>query len=103
MWSEPSAAAPLIERLAAAFACELAACVGSAAMADIRARNALPAYAWPICASHDHCDANECMAEAFAAVMGRDILPDHGEGMTQEDCDLWNQAWGRARRAYLTA
>lgn len=93
--------APLPDRLAAAFVLQLWQDIGAADMAQVRARNTSPAYAWPICASHDFCDANETMAAAFLQVMGRDSLPDDGEGMTQEDCDLWNQAWQIARHGAL--
>ena len=56
-----------------------------------------------ICASHDFLDANEAMAMAFMQVMGRDILPDDAEGMTDDDMALWNAAWEIAKRRYLTA
>lgn len=55
-----------------------------------------------VCASGDYCDSNVIMAEAFKLIMGRDILPDDQEHMTQADCDLWNVAWDAARRDYLT-
>jgi len=55
-----------------------------------------------ICHSHDFCDANEYMAIAFRRVMGRDILPDDGSGMTDADCAIWNAAWMHAKRNYLT-
>jgi hypothetical protein len=67
----------------------------------MRARNATPDYA-AACASHDYCDANDYMADAFAEIIGRDILPDNGEGMTQADCDLWNRAWEIAKSERLT-
>ena len=46
------------------------------------------------CASHDYCDANEIMDAAFSDVMGRSTLPDDEEAfISQEDTDLWNDAW----------
>ena len=44
------------------------------------------------CASHDVLDANEVMAEAFLAVIGRE--PDAG---CAEDASLWSGAWDLAR------
>lgn len=45
------------------------------------------------CHTHDFCDANEYMAEAFEKVMGREVN-------LQSDYDtwLWGQAWGLAKR-----
>ena len=91
---------PHHERIAAAFALGLSVELGADIMAQIRRANAaLDPYA---CASHDYCDANVVMAEAFAEVMGRDFLPDEG-APSDADCTLWNQAWHFARSHYLTA
>lgn len=50
------------------------------------------------CHSHDYCDANVIMAEAFKAVIGRET-DDNDEGeMSQMDIDLWNEAWDLARK-----
>lgn len=48
------------------------------------------------CATHDFCDANMPMDEAFQKVMGRSSLPEEG-GMSEDDCALWNDAWARAK------
>ena len=45
-----------------------------------------------ICHSHDFCDANMVMDEAFTSVFGRSILPDEGE-MTEDDLAVFNAAW----------
>ena len=47
-----------------------------------------------VCHSHDHCDANVFMGEAFETVTGREPSPN-----SDADCDLWNAAWARAKRA----
>lgn len=94
--------APIADRIAAAFAVQLFSDIGAADMGQVRGRNASPAYHWPICASHDFCDANETMAAAFLEVMGRDILPDDDSGMTDSDCALWGQSWSIAKEKYLT-
>lgn len=95
--------APLADRLAGAFLVQLWQDIGADELARMRDLNATPDYAMPVCASHDFCDANESMASAFSEIMGRPILPDDSEGMTDADCDLWNQAWTIARAQYLTA
>lgn len=47
-----------------------------------------------ICHSHDFCDANVLLAEAFAKVMKRELD-------TQSDADLrlWSEAWAIAKEA----
>lgn len=67
----------------------------------IRARNASPAYAG-CCASHDFCDANMPMADAFEAVMGRPFVPADGP-VADADLTLVNEAWNIARTSRLTA
>lgn len=95
---------PDADRLAGAFAVQLWQDIGAANMAMVKATNATPEFAGDtICASHNYCDANESMADAFREIMGRDILPDDDSGMTDADCDLWNRAWSIAKREYLTA
>ena len=47
-----------------------------------------------ICHSHDVTDANEVMADAFRAVMGREI-----DLQSDADGTLWNVAWDMAKRA----
>ena len=47
-----------------------------------------------ICHSHDFCDANEVMAEAFAAVVGRSI-----DLQSDADSELWSEAWASYKAA----
>lgn len=103
LWVDDSQ--PQTVRLAARFASELRAWLSADDWAEMRARNSRPPYAGPEgpCASHDFCDANEAMAEAFREIVGRDLLPDDGEGPTDADCALWNDAWHIAKREFLTA
>jgi hypothetical protein len=49
------------------------------------------------CASHDHCDANMVMAEAFRLITGRAIDTD-----AESDLRLWNEAWHTAKGDHLT-
>ncbi len=43
------------------------------------------------CATHDFCDANMLMSEAFTAVLGRDM-----DAGSEDDAALWNEAWDLA-------
>lgn len=90
--------------IALAFADRLRAALSAEQWQAMRARNATPEYsiAGGPCASHDFTDSNEYMAEAFAEVMGREILPEGAEEIPQADCAFWGLAWEIARREYLT-
>lgn len=55
-----------------------------------------PAYATSSCASHNYCDANEFMSDAFTAVNGREMNPSN-----EADCALWNRAWEIARERFI--
>lgn len=72
--------------------------------AEMRRRNAGPGYGPEsgVCASHEFCDANMPMAEAFEAVMGRPVTLDDTPGQ-QEDFALWGAAWDYAKARHLTA
>lgn len=56
------------------------------------------------CATHDYCDANEAMAEAFEKVVGRpstmvEDVENNPELEARQDADtkLWNEAWDLAK------
>ena len=52
------------------------------------------------CATHDYCDANMVMDEAFHKVLGRGmylIKESATEEQKQADTDLWNAAWTLAK------
>lgn len=56
------------------------------------------------CASHDHCDANMAMLEAFQRTFGQDPrLEDQPDGAEGLDIALWNAAWSLASAVWLTA
>jgi hypothetical protein len=59
-----------------------------------------PRYAYPICASHDFCDANMAMMEAFESVTGSTLIPEEGD-IAEADTKLWNDAWDHARNNSL--
>lgn len=55
----------------------------------------------PICHSHDFCDANMSMHDAFVATFGRNPLdtPSADNIMSDADEQLWNDAWAIAKAA----
>jgi hypothetical protein len=76
-----------------------------AEFAEMKRRNETEAaYAEGACASHDYCDANMAMMEAFDQIMGR-LLTVESDDMAQAeaDCAIWNDAWNLSRKLYLGA
>jgi hypothetical protein len=69
-------------------------------MRTVRERNVKHADS-NICASHDFCDANMAMDEAFRRVFGAGPL-DGVDQMSDAACNLWGAAWDMAKRDYLT-
>lgn len=47
-----------------------------------------------ICVSHEFCDANMPMAQAFEKITGIEVDP-----MNEEHCKLWNRAWDYAKNS----
>lgn len=60
-------------------------------MDEIRRRNETNGPT--VCASHDFCDANMSMIEAFEEVLGRE-----GDAGSDDDAALMNDAWDDAKR-----
>lgn len=90
--------------LAQAFAEKLGEALTHAQWLEMEKRNRSEEYVrLNMCASHDFCDANEVMLEAFVAVLDREpeFLTD--DNPSETDSDLWNEAWTLARTRYLTA
>jgi hypothetical protein len=62
-------------------------------LAEIRRRNKrFDAEGNDSCATHDFCDANMLMDEAFTEAFGREI-----DLQSDADLSVWNAAWGMAR------
>jgi hypothetical protein len=83
-------------RLALGFAQALSTTLSTSALTEAVHKNRTPAYA-QACASHDYCDANMVMEQAFITVFERPFLYE-GEPF-DEDTLVWNSAWNIARRA----
>lgn len=61
-------------------------------LVEITDRNKTPDYRnTGSCATHDFCDANELMAEAFEEIEGREPDPSN-----YADAATWSQAWSIA-------
>ncbi len=86
------------ERIAESFACYLRNELGQKAWDEMRAANRTTEA--DACASHDYCDANMSMHEAFAEITGRDPI---AGPMSDDDIAVWNDAWAIAKKRFLTA
>jgi len=94
---EPLAETPE-RKMARAFSAALKICLTADEMTEVRRLNQLPEYPCPaICASHNFCDANEVMDEAFTAIMGHEI-----DTRSHEQRMMWNNAWIIARQSGFT-
>lgn len=82
--------------LARAFSRKLAAWLNAEELATVRDRNA-SLYPAGSCASHDFCDANEAMEQAFRDVFGRDSYV--GDDTADRDWDIIADAWTLAKAA----
>jgi hypothetical protein len=65
--------------------------LGIDVMREVIEKNSTEKYEG-VCASHDYCDANVVMAEAFNKICGREI-----ELGSEEDCFWWGEAWNYAK------
>lgn len=86
-----------VDALAESFASALADTLGPTLFQSMRTRN-VQNIDTGVCASHDHCDANQVMLDAFAYVMQRDA-----DLASDADMASMDAAWCIARRLYLTA
>lgn len=87
-----TAALPTAKALADEFAARLYLYIGRVQFEEVLRRN--PTYG-EACASHDFCDANEAMLEAF-----QELIPDvDAEAIMASDemTALWNEAWAIAK------
>jgi hypothetical protein len=71
-------------------------------MAEVIKRNETAEYQDGSCATHDFCDANVMMLEAFENVLGREFVfadedDPHSEAQNTIDTMLWSAAWEIAR------
>lgn len=66
--------------LAGAFAALMKRDLTAAEFAEMRQRNTTERYGDGVCASHDFCDANMVMLEAFQTLFGRDPDMDSDAG-----------------------
>lgn len=89
-------------RLAVAFSIILNKWLTIEQLKEVNRKNSYE-YDSHTCASHDFCDANMAMDEAFLTVMGRDYVfhddeKPETEAQNTEDTELMNIAWELARK-----
>jgi hypothetical protein len=89
------------ERIAELFSEKLRAVATDEEWAEMRAANRAEECA-QVCHSHDFCDANVTMDEAFEEVTGRSALSFESDSDEEAGAfALWNEAWEIAKRKYL--
>lgn len=82
-------------KLAKAFEAKLRAGLTDEQYAEMLRRNQTPEYA-TCCASHDFCDANMVMFDAWVECFGSEP-----ELESDRDTAIWNQAWDLAIKLYM--
>lgn len=82
----------MAQELANQFILVLSEWLSADELAEVNRRNAAESMI-DVCHSHDFCDANVAMDEAFRAVVGRSV-----DGDNEDDCRLWNEAWDIAKK-----
>lgn len=89
-----------VDRLADRFAKALREWLTPRQFAEmVRLNSSDPAFAGGCCASHNYCDANMAMMEAWQAVLGVDSVNADDEAQAA----LWNDAWNKARERHIGA
>jgi hypothetical protein len=88
--------ATIVDRIARDFVKLLREGLSDAAWGQLRFDN-IANIGTGCCASHDFCDANMPMAEAFERHVGHEP-----EGDCERDASFWNDAWRLAQRRDLT-
>lgn len=83
-----------VTALAREFSLRLRSELSEAEMAEVIERNGAE-NSNKHCHSHDYCDANEVMDDAFTHVTGEGIL-EGASGMTTAKTELWGAAWDKA-------
>lgn len=94
-WSEeanPATGPAMVGILARVFVALLKRDIGETHYAQVVERNRTEENP-SICHSHDFCDANEVMAEAFECVADAPVDPHNGY-----DSELWSAAWAKAKQ-----
>lgn len=76
--------------LAQAFSRHLRSALTPEQMFNVTQRN--EHYPWHTCASHDFCDANMVMLDAW-----KEVFSSHIDLQSEADTLIWNQAWQIAK------
>ena len=83
---------PIAQKIADQFVAVLQKVLSPEYLAEIDRRNKI--YDPTSCATHDFCDANVYMEQAFKDV---GVETFEGEHMPDSVVELWNEAWGIAK------
>lgn len=86
----------LVGQLADGFRSVLRAWLTEAQLVEVDARNRAQENE-NICHTHDFCDSNMAMFDAFTQVVGRDMVLDSNDPKWSEDSALFNDAWSLAK------
>jgi hypothetical protein len=91
-------------KLANAFSAEIRQVLSPETVEDVNLINALSTDE-DVCATHDYCDPNQCMLDAWEKVMNKPFpfFEDSGDGNTNIDeynnaMDITNAAWDIAKK-----
>ena len=101
-WRSGSMPLPEVPALAKEFSRLIRQALSSDELDMVRGRNAFPKSP-NTCASHDFCDANVYMGQAFSE-LGYDTAPDGKDLIEAADAyaDVWNAAWDLAKQSGFT-
>lgn len=98
-WNTRQAFEDKVDALAKKFSTILREWLTEEEMSAVIERNRADGYPTNICHSHDFCDANMAMDEAFTKVMGREYDFGNENGTEDADLDLINAMWMQAKLA----
>jgi hypothetical protein len=85
--------AALVARLALLFREEVRDAVAPRALVEIDRKNYAADDPAGVCASHDYCDSNQCMINAWGALMPNDEI----NPASEQDITIVNAAWNAVK------
>jgi hypothetical protein len=86
-----------MHQLARVFSILLRYEIGEENLNTVNERNATEPYQHGACATHDYCDSNQFMIDAFVAIFGREPAYADEPG-NEQDTNITNAAWNEARK-----
>ena len=86
-----------MHQLARAFSLLLMREIGVDNLTEVNRLNNTKAYQHGACATHNYCDANQVMIDAFVAIFGREPAYADEPG-NEQDTNITISAWDEARK-----